>query len=696
MADTRHWSIEASVTEDGRKVLTLWVDVQDKSQNMFSSEVMGELDESLAEIEAADADFVFLRSRKPNSFFAGADIHEFLQIDTDEAAREIARRGQSVFQKLADLKATTVAVIQGVCLGGGMELALACDHRIAVIDSTTRMGLPETELGILPGWGGTQRLPRTVGLLQSIQMILQARKQTAEKALKLGLVDRAVKADQVEQTVQEVAKNPESLLQERPRSWKGWFLDETSLGRSLVFKGTEKRIARQKKHYPALGKALEAIRLSFEPGDAGYQYAQEASAELLFSETCQSLVSLIVNRERARSIKTWDVPDELSNVKVSSIGILGGGTMGAGIAHAGIKKGIDVVLKEVNEEALDAARGRVSKTYETLLSRRSLTPTEAEAEQARLTYTTGMDELKSTEVVIEAVPESLDLKQKIFQQLNEDCPETTVFATNTSALSVDDIFKEVEPKSRVGGLHFFNPVHRMDLVEVVRGESTSAETIAKLVQVSRQLGKTPVVTKDSPGFIVNRILMPYLDEAVKVALEMTARNIEFDDIDLEMKKFGMPMGPLELLDQVGIDVAAHVATSMTVVFGENSDTAKVLDRMVDGNRLGRKTEAGFYNYVKGKKASAVSIRPFVSGIDVDLPDIPNTKLDDQITPLQQRLALAMVNEAGRCLDEQVVPESWMIDLAMVLGTGFAPFRGGPLRFAKSMDHSDLIDRKSVV
>ncbi|WP_339750059.1 3-hydroxyacyl-CoA dehydrogenase NAD-binding domain-containing protein [uncultured Rubinisphaera sp.] len=683
-----HWDLEQTTDQ----ILTLWIDVQGESQNMFSTEVMSELDAVIKELESRQGvKTVFIRSRKSNSFFAGADIHEFVKIETIEQAREVSRRGQDVFARLEALDATTIAVIQGACLGGGLEMALACDHRIAIIDSATRIGLPETGLGILPGWGGTQRLPRHVDLLQAIGMILQAKKLSAEKAVKVGLVDRAVKPGELETLLKDLGQSSDDLKPHKSSTWLGWFLNQTSFGRNLIFNATEKRIARQKVQYPALGKSLEAIRLSFKEDASGFEFEQQAIGDLLFTPACQSLVSLFLNKERARSLDTWNVPTSIQEEKIQSMAVLGGGTMGAGIAQAGIKKGMQVVLKEVNDEALDAARSRIHSIYETLLDRKSLSEAEANEQQAQLTYTTSQEEISDVDVIIEAVPESLDLKQKIFNELAGTCDRETIFATNTSALSVDEIFAGVEPKSRVGGLHFFNPVHRMDLIEVISGAYSSPETVGRLLQLAKQLGKTPIVTKDSPGFVVNRILMPYLDEAIKIAIEMTAQNREPSVIDREMKSFGMPMGPLELIDQVGVDVAAHVAGSMTIVFGEKSDSATVLKRMVDAKRLGRKSDAGFYNYVKGKKTNAIGLQPLVSEIDVDLVEPPTTELDEVLTPIQQRLVLAMVNEAGRCLDEGVVAEGWMIDLAMVLGTGFAPFRGGPLKFAKQLNHNNLIE-----
>lgn len=687
MTNWQHWQIEETAAD----LVTVWIDVQNKSQNIFSAEVLTELEQVLSELESRQQlSTILFRSRKSNSFFAGANVSEFQSVETTEEARMISQRGQDLFARVAALQPTTIAVIQGACLGGGLEFALACDFRIAVIDSSTRLGLPETQLGILPGWGGTQRLPKVVGLMQALALILRAKKLTAEKAEKQGLVDRAVTSAGLETLLTEAKTWDAADRPKRQRTWIGWFLEETSFGRSLVINATKKRIGRDIQHYPALEKATEAIALSFQNGQVGYDYEQAAIATLMFTPTCQSLVSIFLNRERARDMSTWNVPEAIQHQKIESLGVLGGGTMGAGIAQAGIKKGLRVVLKEINDEAIDAARQRIDKTYQTLLSRKSITAGEAEQEKALLTYTTSTDPMQELDVIVEAVPESLELKQKLFTELASSCTEATVLATNTSSLSVDEIFASVEAKYRTGGLHFFNPVHRMDLVEVIAASDSSEETVGKLLLLAKQLGKTPIVSRDSPGFVVNRVLMPYLDEAVMLAIERSAQQSDLTEIDRCMKRFGMPMGPLELIDQVGVDVAAHVAGTMSIVFGKDSVTGRVLQRMVDAKRLGKKAGLGFYRYEDGKKKDLEPLTPLLSDIEVDLLEPPTTALNEELSAMQQRLVLAMVNEAGRCLDENIVAEAWMIDLAMVLGTGFAPFRGGPLRYARQFSSHDLV------
>jgi len=691
MANWKHWQIERN--EGG--IATVWVDVKDQSQNTFSAAVLAELSEVLDELEQATSEKVILfRSRKANSFFAGADVKEFTSIETAEQASEVSAHGQQIFARIEALSPITVAIIRGACMGGGLEFALACNYRLATNAAATRIGLPETQLGILPAWGGTQRLPKIVGLLQSIAMILQAQKLNADKAVRIGLVDRVLTDEDLEAGIEkassELLANGSLQKPTKKRTWTKWFIDQTKMGRSMAIGATEKKIASQISQYPALGKALQAIRLSFFDPEKGYEFEREALGELMLSSTCQNLVALFLNQERARNLKTWDVPEAIRESTLETIAVLGGGTMGAGITQVAAKRGLKVILKEINDECLSAARNRIQKSMDKLLARKRMSEADVRKQMAMINFTTEWDAVSQAEVIIEAVPETMELKKTVFRELSQKCSAETVLASNTSALSVSEIATVVETPERMAGLHFFNPVHSMDLIEVVQAEKSSPETMGKLVMLTRQLGKTPIVVKDSPGFVVNRVLMPYLDEAVLAAVEMTARGQDLSQIDRELKRFGMPMGPLELYDQIGIDVAAHVAGSMQVVFGDDSMTSKILQRMTEQGRLGRKSESGFYNYEKSKRSGLTDLKPFLTDIELDLVEAPKTPLDEFMTPIQQRLILAMVNEAGRCLDEKVVPEAWMIDLAMVFGTGFAPFRGGPLSYAKQFSKEDLL------
>lgn len=670
-------------TVDG--VTTVSFDVQGESLNVFNEHVMRELGQVVSELQSSsETKAVVFRSGKPGSFFAGADVKEIFSIKTAVEAESKAQAGHELFAAIEKLPMPTIAVIHGVCLGGGTEFALSCDYRIAVDDPKTSIGLPEVELGILPAWGGTQRLPRLVGLLHGMSMILQGRKQSAQSAKKIGLVDAITVADTVDDVVQQFVSDVLTRKTAKPsgyqtKTWTQWFLNKTPIGRWMFFKGTAGRIAPKVRDYPAVSAAMNAVKIGYEQSrDAGFAAERRFLGELVLSPTCRSLVSLFFQRTRASGAVDLkqSLPEGADHpLEIQTVGVIGGGIMGAGIAQQAAKNRLNVVLKEANEEFAEKAKKRIGDSLAELVSKGRLDAAESGKQLQRIQFTTEAEALKECGIIVEAVPERMDLKHSVFQEVCQQVAETTILASNTSALSMNEISTAVTHPARFAGMHFFNPVYRMPLVEVVRTEASSPETLWALAQLAKKMGKVPVVVKDSPGFVVNRILMPYLDEAVRLLKEGFAPR----DLDRAMVSFGMPMGPVELLDQVGLDVAAHVAESMTPIFGEDSPTFEILSKMVERGWLGKKSERGFYDY-------SVDGRPGHADLSEILgDDEPSPKLESPTKPVtdleRDRMVYTMVNEAGRCVDEQIVDAPWMIDLAMVLGTGFAPFRGGPLRYA---------------
>lgn len=689
----RHLGVER---RDGG-VMVVAIDVQAQSQNVFSQDVMAELS-GLVSALASDAatKVVVFRSKKAGSFFAGANVKEFGGIKNAAAAEEASRAGQELFARVEGLKQKTIAAIQGVCLGGGLEFVLSCDYRFASEDSATRLGLPEVELGILPAWGGTQRLPRLVGLVPAFGIMLQGKKLSAKEAVKIGLVDGAASPEQfdgkLDEFVRKVAagENPRQVL----RTWTQWFLNQTGFGRGLVFSQTQKRVSKQAKDYPAVLKVLESVRTGYTQGrEAGFAFERKALGELMFSTTCRSLLGLFYQRERARSGVDWVSPST-NGPTVKQIAVIGGGIMGAGIAQLAATRGYGVVIKEANEEFAMKASAGIESTLNDLVEKKRMSNDDKASLLKALKVTTEWGDVANADLAIEAVPEKMALKNQIFGELSSRLGPNAIFATNTSALSVDEMASAVSDPGRMGGLHFFNPVHRMQLVEIVKGAKTSPETLAGLLAVTKRLGKVPVVVKNSPGFLVNRVLMPYLDEGVRLLCEGNVSS----EIDRELRKFGMPMGPIELLDQIGLDVGLHVAKTMEPYFGGESPTVGVLSKMVELGRLGKKTGRGFYGHDQGDHPVPIDLTDVLS--DFEPPhshdhdhdhDHGKTALagpehahDDPSkleTVLSKRCVLALINESVKCLDEQVVEKAWMADLAMVLGTGYAPFRGGPLKTA---------------
>ena len=687
------------VHRDFRGVMTAILNVADQPVNVFNESVLHDLDELLLSIEHdVSVTALVFRSGKDSGFLAGADLRVIGSLTSAEAAQEICWTGQSLMQRLESLRVPTVAVISGVCLGGGLEFALACRYRVVVEDPRTKLGLPEVELGLLPGWGGTQRLPKRVGLTAALPMLLTGKKVGAHDAARIGLADVVCKADQVDAEIVKLlgmgaGETPADHYAEdssfrlgsamvrlfggKGRSQPLWSraIDQTSLGHWLALKMARRNIRANADNYPALNAILTAVSAGLgRSDDVGFAVEREEFGKLLMTEAHHSLLGLFFQRERARRSETWVPGVTTKQRRIRKVGVLGGGTMGAGIAHWASMQGFEVVLKEVNAELLDAGLSRIRDLFQESVRKQALSPSDAAVKIGAITATTDWRAFADVDLVVEAVTERLDIKQAVFRDLELFCPKHAILASNTSALSIRAIGEAIHDSNRVVGLHFFNPVHRMQLVEVVRTPQSRDEDVAMLVDFVKKLGKVPLVTADSPGFVVNRILFPYLDEAVRLHCE----GVSTEAIDRAMKRFGMPMGPLELLDQVGIDVAAHVADSLNKLSVEPSPTGTRLHEMASAGQIGRKSGRGFYVYLQDGKRR---------GRAVNSPTKPMTMSVDDI---RDRILLRLVNEAGLCLQEGVVPDSWMIDLGMVLGTGFAPFLGGPLRMCELQGYGEAV------
>ena len=629
----------------------------------------------------------------------------------------------------------TVAAIHGPCLGGGLEFVLACQHRIALDSSSTRLGLPEVQLGLIPGWGGTQRLPKLIGLVAALPMILQGKKLSASKARKVGLVDAVSNEASWNEFVTEFARDVSS---KRP-SAKGGFLRavaDSAPGRWFVLRTAQKKIARDAENYPALPAALRAVRAAFDKHRDGFTVEREEFARLIQTSTCRSLLNLFQWREQARSLDVMSQSEshvsavdrlpterrvselttqdsslaEGATPTLRTVGVIGAGAMGAGIGQLAALKGFHVVLKELTPELADAGMKRVTGLLDDMVARKLLTSTERDGVLDRVTATDRFDDLADCDLVIEAVVEKMDVKQKVFAELDGLLKSHAIIVSNTSALSVTEMATATKRPDRVAGLHFFNPVHRMDLVEVVRTEGTSPETVATLLKLVKKLGKTPIVTSDSPGFLVNRVLFPYIGEAIRMVTEGHSCHA----LDREVKRFGMPMGPIELIDHVGLDVAWHVAATLENVLPESREVIGVLGQMVARGWTGRKGGRGFYEYNDGKRGAATDLT-LVIDVGSRTSDLANASrqsevtadddgghpsigafLPDGLTDVQRRLVYPMINEVGFCMQERVVAEPWMADLAMILGTGFAPFRGGPMTLADGIGQSTLQNNLHVL
>ena len=643
------------ITDDRVAILTF--DLPGRSANVFNEKTLLELDARLARIEREpDLAGLIIRSGKPAIFIAGADLDALAGATLDELG-DLITLGQNVFSRLASFVIPTTAAINGSCLGGGCELALACDWRVATDAPKTRIGLPETRLGIIPAWGGTTRLPKLLGLPAALPLLLSGKVLNSPTARHKGLVDEVVPPQcLVDQAHTLLARGKRKL----PRRLLLHSLPAVAFIRHRARADLR---ARTRGHYPAPFKALEVASRSVSTTEfLSLRNEREAILDLARRPETKHLQRLFHLSEHARKLT---IPRTRPR-DVQRVAVIGAGVMGAGIAHWLSSRGLRVTLQDISAEALATGLGRIEKLYRAAVDRRILTRHEAERGLDRVVPALGPIPLRRMDLVIEAATEELEIKRRIFRDLADRIGTRTVVATNTSALPLRQLGLTLPLPGRLVGLHFFNPVHRMKLVEVVRGELTETEALATAVRLVQRIGKLPVVVSDSPGFLVNRILMPYLLEAAT----LFHNGGDPVAIDRSILQFGMPMGPLRLLDEVGLDVALHVTKTLSRAFPDRLPVPPLLVSMIREGLLGKKAGAGFFLYdEQGPRPNPAALE--LRGPVTALPD-----------GLGFQLARRMVAEARRCLEEGVAESADDVDLAMILGTGFPPFRGGPLTFGR--------------
>jgi 3-hydroxyacyl-CoA dehydrogenase / enoyl-CoA hydratase / 3-hydroxybutyryl-CoA epimerase len=693
----RHFRLESNA----EGVATLWLDVENKTVNVLNQAVLHELELAIrAAADDSQIRVLILQSAKESGFFAGADLKAFTDIRTAEEAEALSLFGQGVFQLLADLKAVTIAVIHGPCLGGGLELALACDYRLAVDQPGTQLGLPEVELGIIPGWGGTQRLPQTIPVENALPMILAAKNLDARQSSAIGLVDRAVSPTELSLAVNELTARC-LLLAAKPRrrprrSMRQWLLEANPLGRRLLFHLTRRQLAeRVPDDMPAPWEALRAVEIGLAQGPGeGLSYERKANGKLFTeSPASRNLINLFFLREQARKLPTAAADSSLargeSGRPIRRVGVVGAGVMGAGIAQLAAIKGMEVVIQDVSDAAVAAGAKRIEELYEQAVDRKIVTAEEAKRQLSSIAKTIHWEGFETADLVVEAVTENLSAKQAVFRELECRIPATALMATNTSSLLVGQLQEGLSHPERLAAAHFFNPVHKMPLVELASAPQTATAIVTALRQWVVQIGKTPVVVKDSPGFLVNRILLPYFHETLLILL---VDGIPTEKIDRVMRHFGMPMGPLELLDQIGLDVALHICETLNPHFGDRfAQAGPMLDDLVKAGFLGKKNGRGFYLYDTSKPRPNPEVMK-TAGIQVELYQPIYPRSDG----IRDRLAAVMVNEAARCLEERIAPDAATIDLAMILGTGWAPHRGGPVRYADDVGVARFVEKMMIL
>ncbi|MDH3253446.1 MAG: 3-hydroxyacyl-CoA dehydrogenase NAD-binding domain-containing protein [Acidobacteriota bacterium] len=661
---------------------TLVFDTPGKSANVFTREAMDELAALLPEL-AADTSIkcLVLLSAKPRIFIAGADIEGIAGVTDRAEAEKAARMGQEIFAAWAELPFPTVAAVNGTCAGGGTELSLASDLLLISDRPDLRIGLPETKLGIVPGWGGCTRLPRKIGLAAALDLILGGKMVRPRKAFKLGLAD-ALLPDAT--FLAEVRRMAEKAIANGSRrqarsDLKSLLLEKNPVGRKIVFDQARKQVMKRTKgQYPAPPRAIEVIKAGIDHGmSAGFDAEARAIGELAVSPVSKNLIHLFQLMEAAKGVRTDG--DEDRAVEIRSAAVLGAGVMGGGIAQIiADKADIPVRLKDIDPDALARGTEHAAGIFRHQLKRRWITRPEADRKMNLIRPCLDYSGFGSADLVVEAIVENLEIKQKVFAELAAEVGPHTLLATNTSSLSIDAIARDVVNPGRVVGMHFFNPVDKMPLVEVIAGARTDAVAVDGIVAFSRRLGKTPVVVKDGPGFLVNRLLAFTLAEAMWLLDE----GQEIEALDRAATAWGLPVGPAALTDEVGIDVAVKVAHIMSEAFPDRLAYPQWMVRLPEDGRLGAKVGKGIYRYKDGKRTSAdPATYELIGRRRADESTRPEKMLD--------RLLLPMVNEAARCLEERVVATAGQLDLAMIMGTGFPPFRGGLCRWADSQGLSEL-------
>jgi 3-hydroxyacyl-CoA dehydrogenase/enoyl-CoA hydratase/3-hydroxybutyryl-CoA epimerase len=680
--------------EDG--VATVLFDVPGEPVNTLSPAIATELDQILTEIGRDSAvRAVVIASGKRDAFIAGAKIDLLQKVASAADAEQMARDAQKGFERLERFPKPVVAAIHGAALGGGLELALACHWRIATDDKKTSLGLPEVQLGLIPGAGGTQRLPRLVGIATALDLILAGKTVKARKALKIGLVDEVVPApilidvarqralDLAEGRVKrEHAEGVRKLRDEGVGALRELALEDNRFGREVLFREARKALLKKTRgHYPAPERALDAIRTGYDRGlEKGYQREARLFGELAVSDVAARLMDVFFAQTALK--KDTGVSDPSVRARpVKKLGVLGGGLMGSGIAYVTVNAGIPVRVREKDDVAAGRALGSVRAVLDERVKRRSIDRLERDDAMRLLTATTDWSGFASVDVLIEAVFEDLALKQEMVRAF-EAVNAGGIFASNTSSIPISRIAEASARPERVLGMHYFSPVQKMPLLEIIVTARTEPVATATAVALGKKQGKTVIVVNDGPGFYTSRILAPYMNEAAEILIEGAA----IEDVDRALVDFGMPVGPITLLDEVGIDVGAKVGKVLHQAFGDRMIPPKALEKVIADGRLGRKSRKGFYTYGEGKKKKEVD----ESVYDL-LPGGRARKPFDR-GEIVERLTLQMVNEAIRCLGEGILRSARDGDVGAVFGLGFPPFRGGPFRHADAVGPKALLDR----
>ena len=652
MAENRHWRTE----RDADGIAWLHFDMADTSTNVLSVETIAEFDAQLRDIESNPPEGLVILSDKASGFIAGADIKGFTSMESAEQAAEFMRGMHTVLNRLESFSFPTVSLISGFCLGGGLELALATRYRIADEDPKTRLGLPEVRLGIHPGFGGTVRAPRLVGAPTAMDMMLSGRTLSARAAKKVGLIDHAVPERQL-------LRAAKMMIAEAPAAHRPGRLARLSnhaLVRPLLAKYLKRTVAKKANpdHYPAPYAMIDLWCRHFDNPNKMYAEEARSVAALVVGDTAQNLIRVFFLQEEMKAL------GRKNRFHAERVHVVGAGVMGGDIAAWCALRGLQVTLQDQSPERIAPAMKRAHALFKKKLRQ----PRLIQAAMDRLMPDVKGVGVERADVIIEAIFENAEAKQNLYRTLEPRMKPTALLTTNTSSIPLEVLSEVLEEPKRLVGLHFFNPVARMQLVEIVKGKQTSQSIANQAAAFARQIDRLPLPVKSSPGFLVNRILMPYLLEAVVLESE----GVRPELIDKAATDFGMPMGPIELADTVGLDICLAVAE--TLAESLEVEVPAKLRSMVSAGDLGRKSGKGFYSYSKGK------------------PEKAKTEGASMAADLTDRMMFRMLNEAMACLRERVVDSDDLLDAGVIFGTGFAPFRGGPMHYIHTSGHQSMKDK----
>lgn len=661
----------------------IWFDQPGEKVNVLNQEVVETFPQYLDEmIGNPDCQAIVLMSRKEAGFIAGADIEMLKAIDKAEDAQKLSQDGQVLLDRVAHCTKPVIAAIHGSCLGGGLEVAMACHYRIAANHPKTVFALPEVKLGLLPGGGGTQRLRKLVGLQAALDASLAGKNLYARKAYKQGLVDMLVPLESLQhsaiQFAKDVVNKPFSRKIKRGLSTK--LLEGNPLGRSLVFRLAKKSVlGKTKGNYPAPLEILESIKASYSGKTSGYRREAEGFGKLVVSPEAQSLMGLFFNMNASKKI-----PETMGARPVKRLGVVGAGLMGTGIAQVSASESLEVHLKDLKHESLAKSQKTIEKAERKLVKKRIKRSFAADRDQSYIHFTTEDESLAQVDIVIEAVFEDLNLKHRILADMERITKPDCIFASNTSAIPIGDIAAKAKRPEQVIGLHYFSPVPKMPLLELIVTPQTADWVIATGWQLGIRQGKTVIVVQDGPGFYTTRILAPMLNEALLLLDE----GAEINQLDSAMRQFGFPVGPCALIDEVGIDVGAHVSETMSPMFAKRGGvTSEGFSKLIAAGYQGRKNGKGFYQYDGKKKRINAAAYEFFGG---------STRKAFPTQEIQDRLALMMTIEAAHCLKEGIIASPRDGDLGAILGLGFPPFLGGPFHWIRTVGEGQMADKAKAL